>query len=185
MDEFMGVIKLFAGNFAPRGWMFCQGQTLSIAQNTALFSLLGTTYGGDGITTFALPNLSGTTALGTGTSPQSGTQYAIAERGGAEQVTMSIANMPSHAHPISVHANTDNAQYSAPKTSSVLAAIVRPNGREFETINGYTDSSPNVTMSTATATASPVGGGQPMPNMQPYLVMNYIICTQGIYPPRP
>jgi microcystin-dependent protein len=185
MDEFIGIVKLFGGNFAPQGWLLCQGQLLQVRQYTALFSILGTTYGGDGITTFGLPNLNGVTVLGAGTNPKTGTSYQLGQTGGSENVTMTVANMAPHQHPIVVHANTGNGQYSAPKPTSVLAATGKPDGRDFEAFYGYTDATPNVQMSGAMVTEGVVGGGQPMQNMQPYLVMNYIICVEGLYPPRP
>jgi microcystin-dependent protein len=184
MDDLMAIVKLFAGNFAPRGWLLCQGQLLPISQYQALFSLLGTTYGGDGKTTFALPNLNGVTALGAGIA-KSGKTYIQGQTDGSENVTMTVQNLAPHQHPIVVHANTGNGQYSAPKPTSVLAATGKPDGRDFEAFYGYTDATPNVQMSGAMLTEGVVGGGQPMQNMQPYLVMNYIICAQGIYPSRP
>jgi microcystin-dependent protein len=185
MDEYIGIIKLFGGNFAPRGYMLCQGQLLQIRGNEALFSILGVTYGGDGKTTFALPNLNGITALGAGINPKTGTNYQLGQTGGSENVTMTVVNMAPHQHPVVVHANTGNGQYSAPTPSSVLAATGKPDGRDFEAFYGYTDATPNVQMSGAMVTEGVVGGGQPMQNMQPYLVMNYIICVQGIFPSRP
>src|SRR5687767_4324920 len=97
MDEFIGIVKIFAGNFAPRGWMFCQGQLLSIAQNTALFSILGTTYGGNGQTTFALPDLRGRVPVGVGQGPGL-PSMSLGEMSGATSATMTIQNMPAHTH---------------------------------------------------------------------------------------
>ncbi|MDR6968509.1 microcystin-dependent protein [Flavobacterium arsenatis] len=185
MDEFIGVIKIFAGTFAPRGWMLCQGQMLPISNNQALFSILGTNYGGDGITTFALPNLSGIVPIGTGNNPKSGTRYDLAEVGGSETTNLGIANIPAHKHNVTIHASSTNASYSQPIATSVLAAVGKPQGRDFEAFFGYTDATPDVQMSAAMATESPVGGGLPVANMQPFMAMNYIICMQGIYPSRP
>lgn len=185
MDEYIGIVKLFAGTFAPRGWMLCQGQLLPVAQYSALFSIIGNTYGGTGTTTFALPNLCGLTAVGTGTSRASGTVYKVGEVAGSETTTILTQNMPPHQHSPMLHANTGNAQYSNPTTTSVLAAPGRPSGRDFESFYGYTDATPDVLMSGASVTDGIVGGGMPVSNMQPYIAMNYIICIEGLYPPRP
>ena len=184
MEEFIGTIKIFAGTFAPRGWMLCQGQLLPISNYSALFSILGTNYGGDGVRTFALPNLSGLVPLGTGNS-STGTRYEVGEFGGTETTKLEIANMPAHKHGIKIHASSSNASYSQPVATSVLAAVGKSQGREFEAFFGYTDATPDMQMSEAMATEEPVGGGAPIKNMQPYMAMNYIICMEGIYPPRP
>lgn len=184
MEEFIGTIKIFAGTFAPRGWMLCQGQLLPISAYTAVFSILGTNYGGDGVTNFALPNLSGIVPLGTGNA-RSGTNYQVAQIGGTETTKLEIANIPAHKHSVTIHASSSNAVYSQPLATSVLAAVGKPQGREFETFFGYTDATPDVQMSAAMATEEPVGAGLPTANMQPFIAMNYIICLEGIYPSRP
>lgn len=185
MEEFIGIIKIFGGTFAPRGWMLCQGQLLPISRYTALFSILGTNYGGDGITTFALPNLGGVVPIGTGVNSKSGARYEIAEVGGSETTKLEIANIPAHKHDIKIHVSSSNASYSKPLTTSVLAATGKPDGRDFEPFYGYTDATPDVQMSAAMATEEAIGGGAPIKNMQPFIAMNYIICLDGIYPPRP
>lgn len=185
MEEFIGIIKIFGGTFAPRGWMLCQGQLLPISRYTALFSILGTNYGGDGITTFALPNLGGLVPIGTGSNNRTGTRYELAEQGGAETTKLEIANIPAHKHDIKIHANSSHGSYSKPAATSVLAAVGKPDGRDFEEFFGYTDATPDVVMSAAMATEEPVGSGTSFKNMQPYMAMNYIICLEGIYPPRP
>lgn len=184
MDEYIGIVKIFAGTFAPKGWMFCQGQILSIAQNTALFSILGTTYGGDGVTTFALPNLGGLVPTGAGSSPVSGTRYIMGEIGGGESVTLGIPNMPAHVHNPKIHASSANAAYSQPKATSVLAAPGKPAGRDYENTYAFSDATPDVVMGATSVTEDVVGGSQPFKIMQPFMVMNYIICLQGLYPPR-
>ena len=184
MDEYIGIIKIFAGTFAPKGWMLCQGQLLQISSNSALFSILGNSYGGDGRTTFALPNLGGMIPLGTGTS-KAGTKYDVADAGGTETTTLAIANIPAHAHGVKIFVSSSNATYGQPTATSVLAAIGKPQGRDFESFFGYTDATPDVQMSAAMATDETVGAGAPVPNMQPFMAMNYIICIQGIYPQRP
>ncbi|WP_432670332.1 phage tail protein [Flavobacterium sp. SM2513] len=184
MDEFMGMIKIFAGTFAPKYWMFCQGQLLSIAQNSALFSLLGTTYGGDGVTTFALPNLSGLAPIGTG-SATSGSRYELGQQGGSETTRLSIMNIPPHQHNPKLHASTANATQSTPGSTSVPATCGKLDGRNFDNSLGYSDATPDVVMSNAMATEDVVGGGSPINNMQPYMGINYIICIYGLYPSRP
>jgi microcystin-dependent protein len=159
-DPFIGEIQIYAFNFAPRGWAFCSGQTLAIQQNTALFSLLGTTYGGNGQTTFQLPNLQGRAAIH---SPNS-----LGVLSGTESHTLSIPEMPSHNHTFSA-------------SSSAGTAIIATN-------NAFGSSTANLYAAQGAAAAMPnlnaVGGSQPHNNMQPYLVLNFCIALQGIYPSR-
>ena len=180
-DQFVGEIRIFPINFAPKGWMPCNGQLLLISQNTALFSLLGTTYGGDGKSTFALPNLQGRVALnpgpGPGLSPRS-----LGEEGGSPAVTLLVSEMPAHIHPLFF---TD-----APATTNTPAADVMPAFNASlnfpgitKPVNTYAETSPNAVL--APQTLSIAGGSQPHNNMQPYLVLNYYIAVQGIYPQRP
>ncbi|HEX8562722.1 MAG TPA: tail fiber protein [Flavobacterium sp.] len=185
MEEYIGICKIFAGNFAPKGFMLCQGQLLSIAQFSALFSILGTTYGGDGQTTFALPNFAGLAPLGTGSSPVSRTQYVGGEIGGTESVTLGVTNMPAHVHNPRLHASSANAAYSAPKPTSVLAAPGAIDGRVFNNTFGYSDGTADITISAAAVTEDVAGASQPFKIMQPFIAMNYIICVEGIYPSRP
>jgi microcystin-dependent protein len=171
MDPFLGEIRMFAGNFAPVGWAFCNGQVLPISQNTALFSLLGTTYGGNGTTTFALPNLQGRVAIhqgqGTGLSP-----YALGQTGGAENVALTTAQMPSHSHTTSTSSGAPAAQ--ARPSSNIPGFSQSANIYS----NGAGDSSFNNSF------IQPSGGGQPHENVQPYCAVSFIISLQGIYPPR-
>jgi microcystin-dependent protein len=161
-EEFVGDIKMVAFNFAPKGWAFCNGQLLPISQNTALFSILGTTYGGDGKSTFALPNLQGRAPIHAGNG--NGLTYRdLGEIGGSETVTLDIAQIPPHNHSVSV--NNANASTSTPSTSSSIAAPVDLNG---DNANAFTVS----------------GSGQAHNNLAPYLTMNYIIALQGVFPPR-
>lgn len=186
MDEFLGTIKLFGFNFAPRGWLTCQGQLLSIAQNTALFSLLGTTYGGDGQTTFALPNLCGRVAVGQG-QLIGGAVYTMGEVAGSESTTLLQTQLPSHLHTATA---ATTATLSAESTQ---ATATNPNGRCLASGTSiYADEDPaaNRPMSTTciaattTVTVNPTGGGQPFSILQPFLVMNYSICTEGLFPSR-
>lgn len=180
MDEYMGIVKLFAGNFAPRGWMFCDGSLLSIAQNTALFSLLGTTYGGDGISTFALPNLVGRMALGAGSQP--GKYYPPGIVAGTEQNTLLQQNMPSIGTGFQLRVANANANLSAPTATSSIGITGTPNGREFTVVPSYTDAAPDTAINGQSITFT--GQGLPVNNMPPYLGLNYIICVAGIYPSR-
>jgi len=171
-DPFVAEIRIVGFNFAPTGWAFCNGQIMSISQNTALFSLLGTTYGGDGKTTFALPNLQGRSPVhqgqGAGLSERD-----LGESGGSPSVTLIESQLPAHAHSVGAAAGGGNQ--------------VSPTGRVWSSLPGRTPpllfaATPNTTMSPqAFATA---GGSQPHNNMSPYLVLNFIIALQGIYPPR-
>lgn len=178
MDQpFIGTVILFAGNFAPRGWAFCQGQLLSIAQNSALFSLLGTTYGGDGITNFALPDLRGRTPIGFGQG-RGLTNRTQGEIAGEENVTLIATQMPAHTHAVACHSasgdqSVPNGHYPA------AAAQNRESGV-------YVDSQYAATTDTtmAAATILPSGGSQPHDNMPPFLVLNYIIALEGIFPSR-
>ena len=184
MDEYLGIVKIFGGTYAPQNYMFCYGQLLSISQFTALFSVLGTTYGGDGQTTFALPNLQGLAPIGQGISPVSGTRYTVGGIGGAESVRLSASNLPPHAHNPRLHASSANAAYSSPKPTSVLAAPGTSDGRVYNNTFGYSDGTADVTVSAAAVTEDTVGDGQPFKTVTPYMAVNYIICVQGVWPPH-
>ena len=175
MDEFIGIIKMFAGNFAPRGWAFCNGQLLSIAQNTALFSILGTTYGGNGQTTFALPDLRGRVAVHPGQGPGL-SSYSLGENGGTESTTLTPGNLPPHSH--TLNANGGAKGNIAVPTGNFLGVGNVPSSGE--NINMYS----NAAGSNPLAAGSITGGGSslPFPNIQPFLCVNFIICLEGIYP---
>lgn len=171
-EPFIAEIRLFAGAFAPRGWAFCHGQVLPIAQNQALFSLLGVTYGGDGRVTFALPDLRGCLPVHTGTGQVPGlTPRMLGERFGAEAVALDEAQMPRHAHTLSVSA--DQADARSPTAGPLGVADS----------NAY---APPDRADTALAPEAilPAGGGAPHENLPPFLVLNYIIALQGIFPAR-
>jgi microcystin-dependent protein len=180
MDEFLAIIKIFAGNFAPRGWAFCQGQVLSIAQNTALFSLLGTTYGGNGQTTFALPDLRGRMPIGAGQGPGL-SNYTLGEVGGNENVTLLLNNMPPHNHPVTgtvqIPVNGDSANIDSPDGSYPGPA----NSNIYSTQAGPGQFLGNPTVNLTTGI---MGSGQPVAINNPYLAINYIICLEGIFPSR-
>ncbi|GAB3881894.1 phage tail protein [Spirosoma agri] len=180
MDEYMGIVKLFAGNFPIKGWAFCNGQLLSISQNSALYSLLGNTYGGDGVSTFALPDLRGRTAVGFGSGP--GLQnYNLGEAGGTESVTLTNNQLPVHTH--SLNATTNSGTQVSPSGVLLAAATGADEGGTSVTVSTYANGSPNTSLSPNSIGGA--GGNQPHENRQPYLGLNYIICTEGLYPPRP
>lgn len=169
-EPFIGEIRMFAGNFAPNGWAFCNGQLLSIAQNTALFSLLGTTYGGNGITTFALPDLRGRVSIGFSQGPGL-SPYAQGETGGVEAHALTVAEMASHNH---VLAGTTAPANNTSPSGRALGETARPL---------YSSTAPAVDL--APESLSQVGGSQPHPNMKPYLTVSFIIALVGIFPSRP
>lgn len=170
MDPYIGEIRMFGGNFAPRGWAFCNGQILSIAQNTALFSLLGTTYGGNGQTTFALPNLQGRIPLHAGQGPGL-TPRSLGEESGSPTVTLITNEMPLHGHSMSAN----QAPGNNPSPENNYWAMSSRRDTPYAN-NADTAMSPQA--------VAPAGNGQPHDNMQPYLAVSYIIALQGIYPPR-
>lgn len=170
-DPYMAEIRMFAGNFAPRNWAFCDGSILPIASNQALFSLLGTTYGGNGITTFALPDLRGRVPIHTGNSQGPGlSPYALGQIGGNESVQLAVANLPAHSHAIA-------ASTSAGTTSSPAGA--------YPANTGSLDKEYTNTPNTLMAPMGNAGSNMPLSIMQPYTGVNFIICTAGIYPSRP
>jgi microcystin-dependent protein len=166
---FLGQISIFPFNFAPKGWALANGQLLPIAQNTALFSILGTTYGGNGTTTFALPNLQGATPIHWGTSP-AGNSYVLGQTGGEVNHTLLFQEMPAHNHLVNA--------YSGAGDQGSPAASVWAQGN-----NAYnSQSSTSSTM--ASSAVSTVGGGQPHNNMPPYLVVSFAIALTGVFPSR-
>lgn len=175
-DAFIGEIRVFAGNFAPRDWAFCNGQLMSIAQNTALFSILGTQYGGDGRTTFALPNLNGKAAMSQGQGPGL-TARTVGQQVGSSTVTLLTTEIPAHTHTPQAVAAKGNTNIP----TGAVWAETPPQGRSGTQIPLYS-STPNVQMSPVAANVA--GGSQPHNNMQPFLAMSYIICLNGIFPSR-
>jgi len=172
-EPFIAEIRIFAGNFAPRSWAFCDGQLLPIAQNTALFSLIGTTYGGDGRTTTALPNLQGRAPMHPGRGPGL-TARRLGEKVGVETVTLTEAQIPSHSH--SARAESANANSGTPSNTTSFASTGFDNLYQTNTSANLVDLS--------SATLSTTGGGQAHDNVQPYLTLNFIIALQGLYPSR-
>ncbi|WP_449388496.1 phage tail protein [Chryseobacterium lineare] len=179
-DELMGVIKVFSGNFAPRGYMLCDGSLLSIAEYTALYSILGTTYGGDGRTTFGLPNLNGRIPIGTGTST-TGLSYELGEEDGSPTNTLLASNLPSFASQLKV--SSSNATTAVPSITTSLAVSGTQAGRDFITVPSFIDAAPDTMIYPQSVVF--IGQNMPVNNMPPYLGINYIICVEGIYPSRP
>lgn len=166
-NPFVGEIRLFGGNFAPAGWMFCDGSLLAIAQNDVLFSLIGTTYGGDGVNTFALPDLRGRVPVHRGAGPGL-TPVVQGQQGGNESVALTPSQMPSHTHVLRA---ASGAASSGAVANTVLAAT---------SVNSYGSGPPSVAMAAAAVPA--VGGSQPHDNMAPFCALSYIISLFGIYP---
>jgi microcystin-dependent protein len=168
-DPYIGEIRMFAGSFPPVGWMFCDGQLIPISENDALFILLGTTYGGDGQETFALPNLQSRVPIHAGQGPGISQNYQLGESGGVESVTLNTQQIPSHTHPMLASLNTATAQQPA---SNVIG--------KSTSIDMFINAQPSTPL--APSAITPVGGSQPHDNMQPYLTISYIISLFGIFP---
>lgn len=162
-QPYVGEIRMFAGNFAPAGWMFCSGQLLAISENETLFNLIGTTYGGDGQSTFALPNLQSRLPL------HQGNGFILAETGGAEEITLTVNQIPAHSHPLLASTGPGNLNAPGGNVTSESAAV-----------KIYIEDTPSVNMNPAAV--APVGGSQPHTNLQPYLAINFIISLFGIFP---
>lgn len=175
MDPFVAEIRIFPFNFAPKGWAFCDGQILPLSQNTALFSLLGTTYGGDGKSNFALPNLQGSAAKHPGQGPGLNL-YDLGQTGGVEFLTLLQSEIPFHAHQFG-GANAAGGDQQTPAGNVWASAPAGRNG----SINLYAAAPTGAVNPNC---MPPAGGGQPHNNMQPYLVLNFCIALQGVYPPR-
>jgi microcystin-dependent protein len=165
-QPYVGEIRMFAGNFAPAGWMFCEGQLLPISEYDTLFALIGTTYGGDGQSTFALPDLRGRIPI------HQGGGFVLAETGGAEQITLTVQQIPTHSHPFLGTSNT--ASGAAPGGSVTLANAITATISPYGLDNPSTNMSPQMIGS--------VGGSQPHNNFQPYLCVDFIVSLFGIFP---
>lgn len=168
-QPYVGEIRMFAGNFAPNGWMFCEGQTLPISENEVLFQLIGTTYGGDGEETFNLPNLASRVPIHMGTGPD-GTTYQLGEMAGTEQETLTVQQIPNHTHPLT-------ASSAAGDQVSPIGSVLATTGQGiFLYYEGAVDANLNA------QSITPAGGSQPHENTQPFLCVNFIISLFGIFP---
>jgi microcystin-dependent protein len=179
MEGVIGYTTLFAGNFAPKNWAFCNGQIVSISSNTALFSILGTVYGGNGTTTFGLPNLQGMAVVSAGQG-QGLSNYSLGETAGYEQTTITMENMPSHSHPLSTTITP-----SAATTANSPAPINAVYGQGSENMFNPTGDSTFQHFQGSITTGTNNSGQTPFSTMQPIMGLNYIICMFGVYPTRP
>ncbi|UED77156.1 phage tail protein [Brevibacillus sp. DP1.3A] len=166
-EPFLGEIRMFGGDYAPQGWALCEGQIISISENDTLFSLIGTTYGGDGQTTFALPDLRGRIPLNQGKNPGTGTTYVMGEKNGVESVTLTVPQLPAHTH--TVHASSQSGTQNSPAN-----AVWAKNAQQ------YSANAPDGLMNASSL--SSVGGNHPHSNLMPFTVINFIIALYGIYP---
>ena len=169
MDGYIGEIRMFAGNFAPQDWAFCQGQTIAISENQSLYSIIGTVYGGNGTTTFALPDLRGRAPIQQGRGPGL-SEYQLGQRAGFEETTLLPANLPAHTHDV-------KCASGAGTVDSPVDAYAADEGHPTFKLYNQT---PNATMGATTST----GSSYPISIIQPSLGINYIICTNGLYPSR-
>jgi microcystin-dependent protein len=167
-EPFVGEIRMFAGNFAPNGWMFCEGQTLPISENEVLFQLIGTTYGGDGEETFNLPNLASRVPIHMGTGPD-GTTYQLGEMAGTEQETLTTQQIPNHTHPLS--ASTSAGATNQPANKVIAAS---------PSVTIFVEDAPDNQLNPNAVT--PAGGSQPHENTQPFLCINFILSLFGVFP---
>ena len=192
-EAFIGTILIWPCNFTPLRWLPCEGQILPINQYQALFSLLGTTYGGDGTTNFALPDLRGRIPLGKGQG-QGLSKHILGERAGAESVTLTTTNLPAHSHTATASqptfsVSTNEATQNVATSGSSLGSAKTEISREYHDTNSYTTAEPNTQLNASTVGAPKIsveqtGGNQPFNLFQPYLSLSFIICVEGYYPPR-
>src|SRR5258707_6544055 len=173
MDPFVAEIRIFPFNFAPKGWAFCDGQILPLSQNTALFSLLGTTYGGDGKSNFALPDMQGNAPMHPGQGPGL-SLHDLGETGGSDTVTLLESEIPSHGHGLMAQAAAATSQTPGP-----TVGLARSRG-----LNVYQTVTTQNLVQMSDNTIAPAGGDQPHNNLMPYLTLNFCIALQGVYPPR-
>jgi microcystin-dependent protein len=169
MDQYVGEIRMFGGNFAPVGWAFCDGSLLPISENETLFALIGTTYGGDGQTTFALPDLRGRLPLHMGTNPSTGTAYLLGAKSGVETVTLTPGQLPRHTHTVQASALAG--------TSNTPEGNVWASGKLL-----YADGSSSPALTMSPGSLSSAGNNQPHSNIMPYLTISFIIALEGIFP---
>lgn len=185
MEGMIGEIRMFAGNFAPKSWAFCSGQIINISSNTALYSILGTYYGGNGSTTFALPDLRGRMAVGVGNGPGL-SPITLGQKAGVETITLTTDNIPAHTH---VGAGNFTGSWKMPASTESGAAVPTGNAIAVTSQNMFdpgTDSplAPGSISGTITAAISPNGGGFPFSVVGPCIAIYYVICQYGVYPSR-
>ncbi|MGH1579294.1 phage tail protein [Planktotalea sp.] len=176
MEPFLGQIIMFGGNFAPRGWAFCDGQLLPISANSALFSILGTTYGGDGRTTFGLPEMRGRLPLHPGNGPGL-PSYHLGQRGGRNDVTLLTSNLPSHNHDVGIRVAADPADTANPNNKAIATSTV-------DMFTAVTNDTNLVPLSPNSVTQHNVGANIPFEIDNPYIAVNFIIALQGLFPSR-
>ena len=182
MDGTIGEIRLFAGNFPPKNWAFCDGSIMAIRQNTALFSILGTMYGGDGKVTFGLPNFTNNVVMGAGQGPGL-TNRALGEMGGATTNTLLADQIPTHTHAAQGTVNPAGSSTGGQTSPVNNFPATAPQGSNI--YGGPATANVLMGQNQVTVTLTPTGLGQPMANIQPYLGLNYIICLVGVFPQRP
>lgn len=180
MEAFMGTVTLIGGNFAPRAWLPCDGRLLPIAEYDALFALLGTTYGGDGVSTFGLPDLQGRAAIGAGQG-RGLPNVVLGQKAGVNSETVTTGQLGAHTHPATFNAQALDGTDSVPAATLILGQTFEPTNKSI--INGFaTPQNPNISMSPAGVTLGTAGGSLPLDIRQPFLGMMYIICVEGIFP---
>jgi microcystin-dependent protein len=175
-DPFVAEIRIFGFNFAPKGWAFCNGQLLPLSQNTALFSLLGTTYGGDGKSTFALPNMQGNAAMAPGQGQGLSDRF-LGETGGSQFVTLLTSEIPNHTHAMQSWVSDPGTLFGP--NAATTAILSRSNNGDV-----YNTSTVNMVQMAPAQALAPTGGSLPHNNMQPYVTLNFCIALQGVFPPR-
>lgn len=168
-DQYVGEIRMFAGNYSPKGWAFCDGAILPITGNESLYSIIGVTYGGDGTTNFKLPDLRGRLPLHKGTNSKSGTEYTMGQTGGTETVALTLAQLPAHTHTVNAESTAGNI--GDPKNAFWAASA----SKQYSS-----DKNPTGLMNTASVSST--GGSSPHNNLMPYLPVSFIIALQGLYP---
>jgi len=183
MEPTIGEIRMFAGNFAPRSWALCEGQLLAINSNQALFSILGTTYGGDGRTSFGLPDLRGRANVGPGNGPGL-SDRRLGAKGGTEYNILNSTQIPSHNHSMNVKVSSGNATVSSAVNGVSTATPGETSGRAFVPSLGYNSETPNISLTQQSVIVGNTGANQSVNNMQPWLGLNFIICLFGLFPSR-
>ncbi|HTA27673.1 MAG TPA: tail fiber protein [Bacteroidia bacterium] len=189
MDEYIGILKIFAGLYAPQNYLNCDGTLLPINQYQALFSIIGTTYGGNGTSNFALPDLRACVPIGitgSGPAPQPPMTVNQGQKGGSSSVAITVNNMPLHTHTATLNVNSGNSANSVPVAGNSIATPGTSTGHgQFTGTLGFNAVAPNIALSGGSVINAPIGGSQPINTQPPYLGIRYIICINGIFPPRP